>query len=88
MEARVDSIPIEKFIRSYCQAKRSEETEHADCQHRERSRTYWYHDDGTLALHARFLPETGTRIRSALDAVMEIPESEQSASQWRVKGRL
>lgn len=64
---------MEKFVRSYRQAKRSEETEHADRRHRERSRTYWCDDDGTLALHGRFLPETGTRIPSALDAVMETP---------------
>ena len=73
---------VEKFVRSYRRAKRAEETERADTQHRERSLTYWYDDDGTLVLHGRFPPETGARILSALDAAMEAHAVEQPASQW------
>ena len=77
---------VEKFVRSYRRAKRAEETEHADVQHRERSLTYWYDDDGTLVLYGRFPPETGARILSALDAAMEAHASEQPASQWCDEG--
>ena len=67
----MDCIPEEKFVRSYRRAKRSEETERAVRQHRERSLTYWYDDDGPLVPHECFLLKTGAHILSALDAVME-----------------
>ena len=74
---------VEKFVRSYRRAKRAEETAQADTQHRERSLTYWYDDEGMLVLSGRFPPETGARILSALDAAMEAHAAEQPASQWR-----
>ena len=77
---------VDKFVRSYRRAKQAEETEYADGQHRERSLTYWYEDDGTLVLHGRFPPETGACILSALDAAMEAHASEQPASQWCDEG--
>ena len=77
---------VEKFVRSYRQAKRAEETERADVQHRERSLTYWYVDDASLVPHGRFPPEVGARILSALDAAMDAHATEQPASQWRDEG--
>ena len=77
---------VEKFVRLYRQAKRAEETEGADTQHRERSLTWWYEHDGGLVLHGRFPPEIGARILSALDAAMEAHEAEQPAAQWSNEG--
>ena len=77
---------VEKFVRLYRQAELAVETERADTQHRERSLTYWYEDDGSLVLHGRFPPETGARILSALDAAMEAHAAEQPASQWNNEG--
>ena len=77
---------VEKFVRLYRQAERAVETERADSQHRERSLTYWYEDDGSLVLHGRFPPETGARILSALDAAMEAHAAEQPASEWSNEG--
>ena len=54
---------VEKFVRLYRQAKRAEETEGADTQHRERSLTWWYEHDGCLVLHGRFPPENRPRYR-------------------------
>ena len=78
---------VEKFVRSYRRAERAEETAQANTQHRERSLTYWYDDDGTLVLSGRFPPETGARILSALDAAMEAHAAEQPASQMVRRGR-
>ena len=78
---------VEKFVRLYRQAERAVETERADTQHRERSLTYWYEDDGSLVLHGRFPPETGARILSAFDAAMEAHAAEQPASQWNNEGK-
>ena len=73
---------VEKFVRLYRRARRAEETERADTQHRERALTYWHEDDGTVVVHGRFPPEMGARILSALDAAMDAHAEEQPAATW------
>ena len=68
---------VEKFVRPYRRAKRAEEIERADARHENRGLTFWREDDGTVALHGRFLREMGARIPSALDAAMAAHEKEQ-----------
>ena len=73
---------VEKFVRLHRRAKRAEETERADAQHRDRGLTFWHEDDGTVVLHGRFPPEMGARILSALDAAMAAHAAEQPAAGW------
>ena len=73
---------VEKFVRLHRRAKRAEETEQADAQHRNRGLTFWHEDDATVVLHGRFPPEMGARILSALDAAMVAHAAEQPAAGW------
>ena len=73
---------VEKFVRLHRRAKRAEETERADAQHRDRGLTFWHEDDGTVVLHGRFPPEMGARILGALDAAMAAHAAEQPAAGW------
>ena len=71
---------VEKFVRLYRRAKRTEETARADAQHEHRGLTFWHEDDGTVVLHGWFPPEMGARIPGALDAAMAAHEEEQPAA--------
>ena len=77
---------VEKFVRLYRRARRTEETERADAQHENRGLTFWHEDDGTVVLHGRFPPEMGARILNAFDAAMTAHAEEQPAAGWDDEG--
>jgi len=62
---------VEKVVSSYRRAKRLQDPETTNKQHRDRSLDYYYDADGSLVIKGRFPAEKGALIVKALEMAME-----------------
>lgn len=62
---------VEKVVSSYHRAKRLQDLETANEQHRDRSLDYYYDADGSLVIKGRFPAEKGALIVKALEMAMD-----------------
>jgi len=62
---------VEKVVSSYRRAKRLQDPESANEQHRDRSLDYYYDSDGSLVIKGRFPAEKGALIVKALEMAMD-----------------
>lgn len=69
---------VEKLVRMYRRAERSQDTEAAKERHDNRQLSHHYDHDGCLVIKGRFLAEQGALILKALEMAMEKQYSEDT----------
>lgn len=69
---------VESLVRQYRRSRRLNGIDNASDQHRDRELSYYYDDDGSLAIRGRFPTEQGAMILKALEMAMDRAEAEDT----------